>query len=146
MSHAADAFRAALREAKLTQQQLATRAGISRPAIIKFLAGRPLSPRFLTKICGAFPSTKQGKNVILGHLQDEVVRAGFSQEEIWIVESEPTDFLIREVRQLVGARPERATALLALISQWKSAKASESNPAPIKEAQNALPERLLREN
>lgn len=145
MSHAADAFRAALREAKLTQQQLATRAGISRPAIIKFLAGRPLSPRFLTMICGAFPSTKQGKNVILGHLRDEVVRAGFSQEEIWIVESEPTDFLIREVRQLVGARPERATELLALISQWKSTKTSAASPAPSQKAHDARPERELRD-
>jgi transcriptional regulator with XRE-family HTH domain len=91
---AAAAFKKVLRETGLTQRAVSAKTGISQPALTKFVMGRPLTADFIQRLMSAFPEP-QAREILIGHLHDEITRAGFDPASFYVLNREPDLFIIR---------------------------------------------------
>jgi transcriptional regulator with XRE-family HTH domain len=93
-SLAALIFKKSLREKDLTQKDFSKKTGISPTALTKFTTGLRLTPDLLTRLLKSFPEPI-ARQILIGHLHDEVKRAGMDPETFYIIEREPDVFIVR---------------------------------------------------
>lgn len=93
-SMAALIFKNSLREMELTQKEFSKKTGISTTALTKFTTGLRLTPDLLTRLLKSFPEPT-ARQILIGHLHDEVKRTGMDPETFYIIEREPDVFLVR---------------------------------------------------
>ena len=115
---AAEAFKAAAKAEGATYEDIAKRIGVSRGTIAKFVAGRPLTDGLLTKIVSGF-SQEHGKKILLGHLSDEVKRAGMNPSQFQIVERNSQSYVIENLSRLLAEDSSRLADVVALIDTWE---------------------------
>lgn len=81
------ALRKTLQDLQLTQQVLATKAGITQSAIANLLSrNNRIKPQTLDSICKVVSesSKKHSELLLLEHLRDEVMRSGFDPASVEI--------------------------------------------------------------
>lgn len=121
-SGAAEAFKEAAKAEGATYDELAKRIGVSRGTIAKFVSGRPLTAELLGKFVKGFPP-EYGKKILLGHLNDEVKRAGMDQGKFQVIEKSPHSYVLNNLAQLLTEDSNRLADVVALIDRWeKSSK------------------------
>lgn len=115
---AAEAFKEAAKAEGATYEDVAKRIGVSRGTIAKFVSGRPLTDELLGKIVKGF-SPEHGKKILLGHLNDEVKRAGMDPAKFQVIEKSPHSYVIENVARLLTEDSSRLTDLVSLIDTWE---------------------------
>jgi len=81
-THLGQCLLEAIGREQTTQRAIAVKAGISHPSITRMIAnGQRPEPDTLLAVCHAF-ERPNGARVLLGHLRDEIERAGFLLREI----------------------------------------------------------------
>jgi len=68
----------------LTQTELAHRSKISQAALSRACSGTRLENNNLRALCTGQPDSRDGLELLLGHLRDEIERAGHSTAEVQI--------------------------------------------------------------
>lgn len=114
---AAAAFKKVLRETGLTQRAVSAKTSISQPALTKFVMGRPLTSDFIQRLMSAFPEP-QAREILIGHIHDEISRAGFDPASFYILNREPDLFMVRG--DLARINPLAASAPVAAVSTVKA--------------------------
>lgn len=120
---AADAFKEAAKAEGTTYEQIAKRIGVSRGTIAKFVSGRALTAELLGKFVNGFPP-EHGRKILLGHLNDEVKRAGMDPTKFQVAEKNPHSYVLENLARLLAEDSSRLTDVVTLIDTWerKSAK------------------------
>lgn len=115
---AAEAFKAAAKAEGVSYEVIAKRIGVSRGTITKFLAGRPLTDELLRKLVHAFPN-EHGKKILIGHLRDEVERAGLDTSGFQVIERSPHSYILENLARLLAEDSRRLPDVVALIDSWE---------------------------
>jgi transcriptional regulator with XRE-family HTH domain len=115
---ASEAFRAAAKAEGVTYEQIAKKIGVSRGTIAKFVSGRPLSDELLGKVVNCFPG-EHGKKILLGHLNDEIKRAGMDPAKFQVIENSPHSYVIENLARLLAEDSRRLADVVALIDTWE---------------------------
>lgn len=115
---AVQAFKDAVAAEGSTYDEVAKRMQVSPATLSKFIAGRPLSEELLKKLVSAF-EPEHGKNVLLGHLHDEIKRAGLDPTQFRVFEQTRHTYLLEQAAKLIAEKPDRAIDLVKLIDIWQ---------------------------
>lgn len=115
---AADAFKLAIKSENITYEDFANRIGVSRGTITKFIGGRPLSPELLRAILGGLPENSR-KQILIGHLRDEVRRAGFDPTKLVVLDQNTFTPLLGRVAELLTQDPQRVVDLMTMVDRWE---------------------------
>jgi transcriptional regulator with XRE-family HTH domain len=125
------AFRTATQELGISFEEAADKIGVSRATLTKLTLGRQISAALLSKMSKALPAP-QLKKVVLGHLIDEVRRAGLSPDDFEIAEKHPHAYLLERVSRLLLEDTDRAVDLVKIIDQWQRSKQQKAhNETPL---------------
>lgn len=115
---AVDAYRAGIKNDKLTTTDVAKRLNVSRTALSKFLEGRPLSPVLLSGLMQVL-SPESGLRLMLGHLRDEIRRGNQNPADFTIVQSGESSAVLNLLFRQMHGRPERIAELMDLALKWQ---------------------------
>lgn len=91
---AAIAFKRALIESGQTQRVVSAKTKISQTALTKFVTGRPPTSELLRRIMSAFPESL-AREILLAHLNDEIIRLGRDPGNFIVLNKDPDVFLVR---------------------------------------------------
>lgn len=117
---AAAAFKEAAKAQELTYQDAAERLGVGKSVLAKFVGGRPPSARLLKAMLKHFPEPHSQK-ILIGYLNDELVRLGLAEgERIAVVQKTRHTYLLDQVARLLAERPDRAGDLVKLLDSWQA--------------------------
>ncbi len=104
---------------KTTANAIAKAANIAQPTLSRACSGRRLEERTLRALCTSQVDTRDGVDILVAHLRDEVVRAGRRDYEVQIRadhrELEPTLRLLAEEATKDAALHGLLTDLAALV-------------------------------
>jgi transposase len=115
---AADAFKDAAKAEGATYEDIGKRIGVSRGTIAKFVSGRPLTDELLSKIVKGFPP-EYGKKILLGHLRDEIKRAGMDPNKFQIIEKSRHSYVVENLARLLAEDGSRLADVVTLIDAWE---------------------------
>lgn len=117
-SGAADSFKAAVKAEGTTYEEFAKKVGVSRGTIAKFVSGRPLTEGLLRKVVTGFPR-EHGKKILLGHLNDEIQRAGMDPKKFQIVEKNSQSYVLENLSRLLTEDSKRLADVVSLMDTWE---------------------------
>jgi transcriptional regulator with XRE-family HTH domain len=119
------AFKSALTAEKLTYGKFCRKAGVSRGALNKFVAGRALTPELLQKLLRAFPG-EAGRKILGGHLRDEIARSGVDAQSFLFTERK-SGFVFETLERLVAVDQRRLGELVQLAQKWEAEGTNEES-------------------
>lgn len=103
----------------ISYDEAAKMVGVSRATLSKLLSGRPLSTTMLQKMLKGLPR-EHSRQVMVGHLLDEINRAGASQDDFSVAERTKHAYLLEHAAKLLAQDSSRALDLVRLIETWQA--------------------------
>lgn len=136
------AFRNAVQALGISYDEAAKKVGVSRATLSKLLSGRPLSTPMLQKMLAGLPR-EHSRQVLIGHLLDEIKRAGASTEDFTITERTRHAYLLEHAAKLLSQDGNRALDLVKLIESWQTTEKSQPTEPDATVVRMARPTREL---
>lgn len=131
------AFRNAVQALGISYDEAAKMVGVSRATLSKLLSGRPLSTAMLQKMLRGLPHP-HSRQVMVGHLLDEIKRAGASPDDFSVTERTRHAYLLEQTAKLLTEDGNRALDLVKLIEIWQTNAGSDSGSQEAKPARKLL--------